>query len=262
MGKHHSAARRSPTTPKPARKLSTPRWCASNGVDQRTRPCPTSPLTSASHVEPSTATSPPPKNCSPRSPRSRWTAGSADRSHHLGRARRHGPAGRIGGPHHRRAAQRTTADAATGQRPHDTVQPQMLQPPDRARPKDPAPHAHRLGRLGYDDAAIDELVEFLLRNIQSMIIAPPRTAPHRHPTARLPAPLDRAGAQTKHLTRTTPSHALNAQVDSFASSRSVVYTAKAALAQRMHASGESASTIATTLGVSRATVYRVLEPLT
>ena len=37
---------------------------------------------------------------------------------------------------------------------------------------------------------------------------------------------------------------------------------KAALAQRMHASGESASTIATTLGVSRATVYRILEPLT
>jgi DNA invertase Pin-like site-specific DNA recombinase len=33
---------------------------------------------------------------------------------------------------------------------------------------------------------------------------------------------------------------------------------KMALAQRMHASGESASTIATTLGVSRATVYRVL----
>ena len=33
---------------------------------------------------------------------------------------------------------------------------------------------------------------------------------------------------------------------------------KAALAQRMHASGESARTIASTLGVSRATVYRVL----
>src|SRR6478609_5642875 len=33
---------------------------------------------------------------------------------------------------------------------------------------------------------------------------------------------------------------------------------KAALAQRMHASGESASTIASALGVSRATVYRVL----
>ena len=31
-----------------------------------------------------------------------------------------------------------------------------------------------------------------------------------------------------------------------------------ALAQRMHASGESASTIAATLGVSRATVYHVL----
>jgi len=33
---------------------------------------------------------------------------------------------------------------------------------------------------------------------------------------------------------------------------------KAALARRMHSSGESASTIAATLGVSRATVYRVL----
>lgn len=33
---------------------------------------------------------------------------------------------------------------------------------------------------------------------------------------------------------------------------------KAALAQRMHASGESASMIAATLGVSRATVYRAL----
>lgn len=33
---------------------------------------------------------------------------------------------------------------------------------------------------------------------------------------------------------------------------------KAALAQRMHASGEPATTIAATLGVSRATVYRVL----
>lgn len=33
---------------------------------------------------------------------------------------------------------------------------------------------------------------------------------------------------------------------------------KTALARRMHASGEPASTIATALGVSRATVYRVL----
>jgi DNA invertase Pin-like site-specific DNA recombinase len=33
---------------------------------------------------------------------------------------------------------------------------------------------------------------------------------------------------------------------------------KSALAQRMHGSGESATTIAVTLGVSRATVYRVL----
>jgi DNA invertase Pin-like site-specific DNA recombinase len=37
---------------------------------------------------------------------------------------------------------------------------------------------------------------------------------------------------------------------------------KTALAQRMHTSGESASTIATALGVSRATVYRVLAEQT
>jgi len=37
---------------------------------------------------------------------------------------------------------------------------------------------------------------------------------------------------------------------------------KAGLAQRLHASGESASTIANTLGVSRATVYRVLSEQT
>jgi DNA invertase Pin-like site-specific DNA recombinase len=37
---------------------------------------------------------------------------------------------------------------------------------------------------------------------------------------------------------------------------------KAALAQRMHANGESASTIANALGVSRATVYRVLAQST
>ncbi len=37
---------------------------------------------------------------------------------------------------------------------------------------------------------------------------------------------------------------------------------KSALAQRMHASGESASTIAAALGVSRATVYRVLAEQT
>jgi DNA invertase Pin-like site-specific DNA recombinase len=38
----------------------------------------------------------------------------------------------------------------------------------------------------------------------------------------------------------------------------VLDDSKAALARRMHASGESANTIAKTLGVSRATVYRVL----
>lgn len=38
-------------------------------------------------------------------------------------------------------------------------------------------------------------------------------------------------------------------------------SSKSELAQRMHASGESASTIAATLGVSRATIYRVLAEL-
>src|SRR6202166_4561811 len=42
----------------------------------------------------------------------------------------------------------------------------------------------------------------------------------------------------------------------------VLDKSKAALAQRMHTSGESASTIATALGVSRATVYRVLAEQT
>jgi DNA invertase Pin-like site-specific DNA recombinase len=37
-------------------------------------------------------------------------------------------------------------------------------------------------------------------------------------------------------------------------------TAQTALAQRMHASGESAPTIAATLGVSRATIYGALSP--
>jgi len=48
------------------------------------------------------------------------------------------------------------------------------------------------------------------------------------------------------------------QEGSTSEGRKVLDEKKAALAQRMHASGESASTIAATLGVSRATVYRVL----
>jgi DNA invertase Pin-like site-specific DNA recombinase len=40
--------------------------------------------------------------------------------------------------------------------------------------------------------------------------------------------------------------------------RAVLAVSKVALAQRMHTGGESASAIATALGVLRATVYRVL----
>jgi AcrR family transcriptional regulator len=51
---------------------------------------------------------------------------------------------------------------------------QMLQPPQIARARTILRHTRiDWAALGYDDAAIDELVEFLLRNIQSMIIAPP-----------------------------------------------------------------------------------------
>jgi len=39
-------------------------------------------------------------------------------------------------------------------------------------------------------------------------------------------------------------------------------SAKAALAQRMHASGKPATAIAAALGVSRATIYRVLSEQT
>ena len=50
------------------------------------------------------------------------------------------------------------------------------------------------------------------------------------------------------------------RVRSLASGRrpKVLDQSKIGLAQRMHASGESATTIASMLGVSRATVYRVL----
>jgi DNA invertase Pin-like site-specific DNA recombinase len=44
--------------------------------------------------------------------------------------------------------------------------------------------------------------------------------------------------------------------------RKVLDDKKSARAQRMHANGESASAIANTLGVSRATVYRVLAQST
>jgi len=97
-----------------------------------------------------------------------------------------------------------------------------------------------------------------------------------------PAP---SGMTCGFLSHPTRSNGVNVQVVSFASSRSgqerraaereahrvrgqhigrpkVLYEKKAALARRMHATGESASTIAATLGVSRATVYRVLAKRT
>jgi DNA invertase Pin-like site-specific DNA recombinase len=58
--------------------------------------------------------------------------------------------------------------------------------------------------------------------------------------------------------RTAARHARRARGQSIGRPKALT-DEKAALARRMHASGESASTIAATLGVSRATVYRVLS---
>jgi AcrR family transcriptional regulator len=50
----------------------------------------------------------------------------------------------------------------------------MLAPAEIARCRTILQHTHiDWGALGYDDKTLDELVEFLLRNIQSMVIAPP-----------------------------------------------------------------------------------------
>jgi DNA invertase Pin-like site-specific DNA recombinase len=62
------------------------------------------------------------------------------------------------------------------------------------------------------------------------------------------------------LTFPTGPTAINAQAVSFASSRSD--GSKRSWRNRIPGSGESANTIAATLGVSRATVYRVLAEQT
>ena len=50
----------------------------------------------------------------------------------------------------------------------------MLAPSEIARCRAILQHTHiKWSELGYGDATIDELVEFLLRNIQSMVVAPP-----------------------------------------------------------------------------------------
>ena len=50
----------------------------------------------------------------------------------------------------------------------------MLTPNAIARCREILQHTHiKWPELGYDDGTIDELVEFLLRTIQSMVIAPP-----------------------------------------------------------------------------------------
>ena len=148
--------------------------------------CPTSPTRSASPAGPSTATSRAPRSCSPPSPKSHWEASSRrstsltadlDVSQSACRGRR---------AHHRTAATRTAVGAAAGQRSLQHVQPHHVDARrDRALPGDPPARPNRLGPTGFDDRTIDELVEFLLRIIQSMVIAPPEPpgrAPNFAPT--------------------------------------------------------------------------------
>jgi hypothetical protein len=68
-----------------------------------------------------------------------------------------------------------------------------------------------------------------------------------------PLPTSTKGVRTSHGSATPVGRVGNPSVGPKALDDS-----KTALAQRMHDSGESAGTIAATLGVSRATVYRVL----
>ena len=84
-------------------------------------------------------------------------------------------------------------------------------------------------------------------------------------TASMPNPQDRNGGQVHavsqirkvHRTRRVSGKNLRARGQSIGRPKALD-ASKAALVQRMHASGESATTIAATLGVSRATIYRVL----
>ena len=62
--------------------------------------------------------------------------------------------------------------------------------------------------LGYDEDAIDELVEFLLRMIQSMVIAPPDPPRTGARVARVSAPVDRPGAQLTALITELPKRSI------------------------------------------------------
>jgi hypothetical protein len=94
--------------------------------------------------------------------------------------------------------------------------------------------------------------------VQSMFLRPSSGVCNQYAT-------NQGREQVKWVTRSDVLQGVRSALRYFLRSRRVTIgrpkaldAVKTALAQRMHASGESASTIARTLAVSRATVYRVL----
>ena len=71
---------------------------------------------------------------------------------------------------------RTAVRAAAGKRPLEHVEPQHVGVQrDRTLPRVLRQAHIAWAALGYDDRTVDELVEFLLRIIQSRVVAPPET---------------------------------------------------------------------------------------
>jgi hypothetical protein len=81
--------------------------------------------------------------------------------------------GTLAAEHCRRNSQDAHAELLANDR-SNTFSRMMLTPNAIERCRTILQHTHiKWAALGYEDAVIDELVEFLLRMIQSMVIAPP-----------------------------------------------------------------------------------------
>ena len=133
------------------KKIIDARWrCIERRGTPRTRPCPTSPLTSASHVEPSTATSPRTEELFAAVAEvalDSWiprieaiTSGALDVTDLLVELVAHIIEEL---PNEPLLTLLLASDHMTTVQPPDAAARR-----DRALPKDPAPHAHRLGRFG------------------------------------------------------------------------------------------------------------------
>ncbi len=114
----------------------------------------------------------------------------------------------------------------------------------------------RLGRNAAEVMTIRELGErnIVLRSLREGIDSSNATG---RMVARVLASLAELELELGRERRTAAREARRARGQAIGRPK-VLDETKAALAQRMHASGETAGTIATALGVSRARVYRVL----